>query len=61
MTYDQIMQLVGAVIGPLVGAVGAYVAIRSDLAAIRARVETHGDGIARAHERIDEILTRGQR
>lgn len=59
MTFEQLLQLAGTVIGPLVGAVGAYVAIRSDLAAIRARIEGHGESITRAHERIDQILTRG--
>jgi hypothetical protein len=58
MSMEQLVSLLSSVLGPALGAVGAYVAIRSDLAAIKARIEGHGDAITRAHERIDDILNK---
>lgn len=47
-------------ITPLLGAVGgamaAYVAIRSDLASLKARVTNIESATSRAHERIDNVL-----
>jgi hypothetical protein len=48
--------LLQAIIGSVLGAGGAYVAIRTDLADLKARMtnaEKTADG---AHERIDQIL-----
>jgi hypothetical protein len=63
MTFDQMLQLAGTVIGPLVGAVGAYVAIRSDLAVLKVKIEHHDQALQtvtrradQAHTRIDEVL-----
>lgn len=53
---DSAFQLLSAIMGPALGAVAAYVAIRSDLAAIKAKIENHGEAITRAHDRIDGIL-----
>jgi hypothetical protein len=55
---DGAFQLLSAIIGPALGAVAAYVAIRSDLASIKARIENHGEAITRAHDRIDDILSK---
>lgn len=53
------MQLLGIVLtagfSAGAGAVAAYVAIRSDLAAIRAVQEIHGASLTRAHDRIDNL------
>ncbi len=65
MTMDQIITLVGSIIGPIIGAVAAYYAIRQDLAVLRTRVDAHDMTLAQlnkradgAHGRIDDILTR---
>ena len=63
MTWDQLVALVGSIMGPLAGAVAAYYAIRQDLAVLRVRLDAH-DETARqlnkrvdtAHERIDDVL-----
>ena len=47
--------IVQAVIGAAAGAFGAYVAIRSDLAALKAKMEIHERSLERAHERIDSL------
>ena len=44
-----------AVIGAAAGAFGAYAAIRSDLAALKAKMEVHERSLERAHERIDSL------
>ena len=59
MTFDQLMQILASIMGPALGAVGAYVAIRSDLAAIKARIEGHNESFTRAHERIDSLMSKG--
>ena len=59
MSFDQITQILGSIFGPALGAIGAYVAIRSDLAAIKARLENHNESITRAHDRIDSMLRKG--
>lgn len=55
---DQVFQIATAIVGPLIGAIGAYVAIRADLSSIKAKIEGHGEAINRAHGRIDEILSK---
>lgn len=47
--------IVQALIGAAGGAAAAYVAIRSDLAALKARMEIHERGLERAHDRIDSL------
>ena len=47
--------IIQALIGAAGGAAAAYVAIRSDLAALKARMEIHERGLERAHERIDSL------
>lgn len=52
------LQFLGPLIGAIIGGVASYVAIRSDLAELKARmtiVEKVGDG---AHERIDSMMAR---
>jgi hypothetical protein len=44
-----------AIIGAAAGAFGAYAAIRSDLAALKAKMEVHERSLERAHERIDSL------
>ena len=46
------------ILGPLLGAVAAYAAIRADLAAIRVRVEHHAERIKDAHDRLDRLTDR---
>ena len=58
MTLEQLVAIFAPILGPALGAIGAYVAIRTDLASIKARIEGHGDAITRAHSRIDEILSK---
>jgi hypothetical protein len=57
------MEHIGIWLGPLLGALGgglaSYVAIRSDLAALRARVDNLENGVTRSHLRIDQILHGG--
>jgi hypothetical protein len=55
---DDLIKIFSAMIGPALGAVAAYVAIRTDLASIKARIENHGEAITRAHDRIDDILSK---
>jgi hypothetical protein len=45
-----------AVIGSVLGAIGAYVAIRSDLAELKARMTNTEKAADQAHDRIDKIL-----
>ena len=66
MGMDHIITIMGSIIGPALGAVGAYFAIRQDLAVLRTRVDNHGtrlDELHRradhAHARIDDVLTKG--
>lgn len=49
-------QLLGTIISALAGGVAAYVAIRSDLAELKARMAHSEDATKRAHERIDDLL-----
>lgn len=52
MDFGIILQ---AIIGATAGAFGAYAAIRSDLAALKAKMEIHERSLERAHERIDSL------
>ena len=47
--------IIQAIIGAAAGAFGAYAAIRSDLAALKARLEIHEKSLERAHVRIDDL------
>ena len=42
-------------LGPLLGAIAAYAAIRADLAAIRVRLEHHAERIKDAHDKLDRM------
>jgi hypothetical protein len=50
--------VIQALIGAAAGAFGAYVAIRSDLAALKAKIEHLHDATNKAHSRIDQILNK---
>jgi hypothetical protein len=45
-----------SIVGALIGGVSAYVAIRSDLASLKARMNNAEKTADGAHERIDQIL-----
>ena len=45
-----------SIVGALIGGVSAYVAIRSDLASLKARMDNAEKTADGAHERIDQIL-----
>ena len=51
----DIVIIIQAIIGAAAGAFGAYAAIRSDLAALKARLEIHEKSLERAHARIDDL------
>jgi orotate phosphoribosyltransferase len=66
VTFDQIITIIGSIVGPALGAVAAYYAIRQDLAVLRVRVDNHGDRLDelhrradQAHARIDDVLSKG--
>jgi flagellin-like hook-associated protein FlgL len=42
-------------LGPLLGAIAAYAAIRADLAAIRVRLDHQQERIRDAHDRLDRM------
>lgn len=48
--------LLQAIIGSVLGAGGAYVAIRTDLADLKARMANAEKTADNAHDRIDQIL-----
>lgn len=48
--------LLQAIIGSVLGAGGAYVAIRTDLADLKARMANTEKTADNAHDRIDQIL-----
>jgi hypothetical protein len=65
MDWNQLVTLVGSIVGPLAGAIAAYYAIRQDLSILRVRLDAHDEAARQlhkrvdiAHERIDDILTR---
>lgn len=49
-------QLLGTILSALFGGVAAYVAIRSDLADLKARMNHAEETGKRAHQRIDDLL-----
>jgi len=57
---DFVMQFLGvlvtAAIGAAGGAFGAYVAIKSDLAAVKARLDSLEKAADKAHDRIDGLM-----
>lgn len=62
----MILSALGVALAALSGGVGAYVAIRADLARLGARIDGHDQRIgaaelaaARAHDRVDSMLHRG--
>jgi hypothetical protein len=53
---DNLNQIASTLFAALAGALGAYVAIRTDLADLKARM-THVEATSeRAHERIDDLM-----
>ena len=63
MEWNQLVTLVGSIMGPLAGAVAAYYAIRQDHAVLRVRLDAHDEAVRQlhkradmAHERIDDVL-----
>lgn len=65
MNLDQLASIIGAVVGPLAGAVAAYYAIRQDLAVLRVRIDAHDQTLVQAlrraddaHGRIDDVLSK---
>jgi outer membrane lipoprotein SlyB len=65
MNLDQLATIIGAVVGPLAGAVAAYYAIRQDLAVLRVRIDAHDQTLVQAlrraddaHGRIDDVLSK---
>jgi ethanolamine transporter EutH len=45
-----------SIVGALIGGISAYVAIRADLASLKARMANTEKTADNAHERIDQIL-----
>ena len=52
----DMVQFVGPLVSALIGGVAAYVAIRSDLAALKARMDHAEKSAYEAHGRIDSML-----
>ena len=50
------LEFIKAAAGAMFGALGAYAAIRSDLADHKARIKNLEESANKAHERIDSIL-----
>jgi predicted component of type VI protein secretion system len=48
--------LLQAIIGAAIGGISAYIAIRTDLANLKARMENTEKAADNAHDRIDKIL-----
>lgn len=57
MTID-LNQLLGTIISAAAGALGAYIAIRTDLADLKARMTNVEQSTQTSHSRIDKILHR---
>jgi hypothetical protein len=52
----DLVQMFNAVVGAAIGGIRAYIAIRTDLANLKARMENTEKSTDNAHERIDKIL-----
>jgi len=52
----DLTQLASTLLAALAGALGAYVAIRTDLADLKARMTNVESTTTRAHTRIDDLL-----
>ena len=52
----DLTQMFNAVIGATIGGISAYIAIRTDLANLKARMENTEKSTENAHDRIDKIL-----
>ena len=52
----DLSQIFGPLVSALIGGVAAYVAIRSDLAALKARMDNAEKSADQAHTRIDSLL-----
>jgi hypothetical protein len=52
----EIAQLISPLISAAFGGIAAYVAIRSDLAALKARMDNAEKSTDQAHSRIDQML-----
>lgn len=52
----EISQLISPLVSAAFGGIAAYVAIRSDLAALKARMDNAERSGEQAHSRIDQIL-----
>jgi hypothetical protein len=50
--------IIQSIIGAAIGALAAYVAIRSDLAALKARMDNVEKSSDQAHSRIDTLLNK---
>lgn len=66
MSVQDLITMLSSIVGPLLGGVAAYYAIRQDLAVLRVRVEHHSNQLEQlgkradqAHARIDEVLSKG--
>lgn len=57
---DALAQFVPPLLGAIAGGVSVYVGIKSDLAALIARVTTLEKSTDQAHTRIDNLLTKGK-
>lgn len=55
MSVEDILHIALAAIGAIGGGFGSYVAIRADLAAMKATVELLSKAVDRVHVRIDEM------
>lgn len=52
----DLSQIFGPLVSALIGGIAAYVAIRSDLAALKARMDNAEKSADQAHTRIDSLL-----
>jgi hypothetical protein len=52
----DLAQMFNAVVGAAIGGISAYIAIRTDLANLKARMENTEKVADNAHDRIDKIL-----
>jgi len=55
---DILDKIIIPLLGAVGGGVGAYAAIRSDLASLKAQMAIYAQSLSRAHERIDAMMGR---